>query len=288
MDSPLISPAKARQAAIQAKDWAYINSWLSRKYSPNNVPTFERNEDTLKTLLAIAAANDASDEEAALVHRAREEVVKALKEREQSEHALKKSIFENIEAHLDAKGEESLNDMAETAVALGSFSSDTTELAHAIMDLTREEFDAADQVRKVEALQSYLDKEIDSSRQEAEELKTHPAYATPAELSSQTMEWIRSFKLLSAKVLEYRDRAASLQRSLNTNGLTIQDLVDEEEKVLSLKEAIDQLGRNIKAFHDLPPNVEDASNEYKRVERELFDLTQERDQMFEKAISAER
>lgn len=65
---PLLSPAKARQAAIQAKDWAYVNSWLSRQYAPKPIPSFERNENTLRTLLALAVANDAADEEATLLH----------------------------------------------------------------------------------------------------------------------------------------------------------------------------------------------------------------------------
>jgi HAUS augmin-like complex subunit 1 len=285
MDSPLISPAKARQAAIQAKDWACINSWLSRKYSPNSVPPFERNEDTLKTLLAIAAANDAADEEAALVHRAREEVIQALKERDEAEHPRKKEILENIEAHLEATGEKNVNDLAETTTVLGSSSTDTIELAHAIMELTRDEFDAANQVQKVESLQNYLTKEMDSLQKEVTVLLADSAYTAPAELSSQTMEWVRSAKMLGAKVNEYRDRIASLQRSVSTDGSTIPDLVAEEEKVIEIQESVHHLEKSIKAFCDLPPNLEDAKKEYNRLERELGNLTQERDELLEKAVS---
>jgi HAUS augmin-like complex subunit 1 len=288
LGSPLFSPAKARQAAIQAKDWAYINSWLTRKYPPNAVPSFERNEDTLKTLLAIAAANDAADEEATLVHRAREEVARAYKAREEAEDTRKRQLLEDLEAHLDDKGVASLDDLAETAVTLGTLSTDTVDVAHAIMELTREEFDAAEQVRKVEALQAYLDREMGSLQQQIQELRTHPAYESPPNLPVQTAEWARSTKLLIAKVNEYRDRIPSLQRNVNTKGPTIEDLMVEEENVIRIKENVRMLEGRIRSFHGLPPDFEEAKTEYKRLERELHQLRQQRDQMFENAVSRDR
>ncbi|KAE8553657.1 hypothetical protein EYB25_005039 [Talaromyces marneffei] len=284
MDS-LASPTKARQAAIQAKDWAYVNSWLNRKYAPHQVPAFERNEDTLRALLAIAAANDAADEEASLLHRAREEVVRALKEREKAEDPRKRDILEDIEARLDARGEESLNDLAETVVLLGDTSTDVTELAHAFIELTRDEFELANQVQHVQALQQYLDNEMALVQEEIETLKTHPAYETPSDLTSQTVEWSRSAKLLGAKISEYRDKITSLQRSVSLEGPIIETVTEEEQNVLRLKETVKQLESRIKSYRDLPPNLEDAKNEYKRLEKELGRLTRERDELFEHAIT---
>lgn len=288
MDSPLISPTKARQAAIQAKDWAYVNSWLGRKYSPHNVPPFERNDETLRTLLAIAAANDAADEEASLVNRAREEVVRALKQREEAEDPRKRDVLEDIEAQLDSQGEDSLHDLAETIVLLGDSSTDTEDLVHAIIELTRDEFELANQVQKVEALQTYLDKEMSQVRTEIETLTTHPAYEIPPDLASQTVEWTRSAKLLGAKVNEYRDRISSLQRSVSIDGPTIEEVAQEEDNVLRLKETVRALESRIKSYRDLPPDLEDAKNEYNRLEKELNRLTRERDQLFENAIARKK
>jgi HAUS augmin-like complex subunit 1 len=288
MDSPLISPTKARQAAIQAKDWAYVNSWLSRKYSPHNVPPFERNDETLRSLLAIAAANDAADEEASLVHRAREEVVRALKQREEAGDSRKQNLLEDIEARLDLEGKEALNDLAETIVLLGDSSTDVTELAHAIIELTRDEFELANQVQKVEALQAYLDKEILLVQTEIETFKSHPAYETPPDLTSQTVEWARSAKLLGAKINEYRDKTTSLQRSVSIDGPTIEEVVQEEGNLHRLKETVRVLENRIKSYRDLPPDLEDAKNEYKRLEKELNRLTRERDQLFENAITRKK
>ncbi|RAO68873.1 uncharacterized protein BHQ10_004885 [Talaromyces amestolkiae] len=284
MDS-LISPTKARQAAIQAKDWAYVNSWLNRKYAPHPVPAFERNEDTLRTLLAIAAANDAADEESSLLHRAREEVVRALKEREKVEDARKRDILEEIEARLDSQGEESLNDLAETVVLLGDDSTDITELAHAFIELTRDEFELANQAQLVQELQRYLDKEIVLVQEEIETLKSHAAYKTPSDLTTQTVEWTRSAKLLGAKIAEYRDKITSLQRNIGIDGPTIETVSEEERNVVQLKEMVKQLESKIKGYRDLPPHLEDAKNEYKRLEKQLGRLTQERDALFDHALA---
>jgi HAUS augmin-like complex subunit 1 len=48
------------------------------------------------------------------------------------------------------------------------------------------------------------------------------------------------------------------------------------------------LEARIKAFHNLPPDLEDARAEYKRLEREHHRLTQQRDQMFENAVARKR
>lgn len=67
--SDLFSPSKARQHRAQAHEWAAVDSWLSAKYSGRPVPAFERNDETLKALLALAAANERADDEAALIER---------------------------------------------------------------------------------------------------------------------------------------------------------------------------------------------------------------------------
>lgn len=57
------SPSKARAQRAQAADWQQVDSWLSSKYQGRTVPTFERNDETLRVLLALVAANEKADEE---------------------------------------------------------------------------------------------------------------------------------------------------------------------------------------------------------------------------------
>ncbi|EEQ85079.2 uncharacterized protein BDCG_08348 [Blastomyces dermatitidis ER-3] len=288
MDTPLISPSKARQAASRAKDWAYINSWLNRKYSPNPVPHFERNEDTLKTLLALAAANDAADDEGALLHAAREETIRNLLAQEETNPDSPTELLDTIESNLDDKGVKFLDELAETAVLLGTFTTTISDLGHRIVDLTREEFDAAEQVRKIELLQSYLDKELGALHSQMKELKNEERYETPADLPVQTADWVRGTKLLGTKVDEYHNRISTFEKIGRDKGLRIEELMVEEENVVRLRETVKTLEGNVKMFHGLPHNVQEAKKELERVEKDYRSLVRQRDTMFENLVRNDR
>ncbi|KAJ5934945.1 hypothetical protein N7466_004492 [Penicillium verhagenii] len=284
-DSPLASPSKARQAAMQAKDWAYINSWLARQYAPKPTPQFERNEDTLRVLLTLAAANDAADEEANVQHRAREEAIQAFKAKEEAERKdpherQKNEILDEVEMCLDDKGKRDLDDLAESAVVMGNtLNPEPEDLSHSIVELTAEDFEAQDQIAKVETLRLYLQKELSRLQADLEQLKSDEAYSIPQGIQVQTSEWIRGTKTLSTKVGEYHDRIASLERN-QPQGPTIEQLMAEEESVIRMREMVVSLEGRVRAFHDLPTDIPGARARYKELERELGQLIRQRDTMF--------
>ncbi|QSS63374.1 InfB (translation initiation factor) domain-containing protein [Histoplasma capsulatum] len=282
--APLISPSKARQAASRAKDWAYINSWLNRKYSPNPVPHFERNEDTLKTLLTLAAANDAADDEEVLLHTAREETIRNLLAQEETTPDSPTELLDTLESSLDDKGAKFLDELAEAAVLLGTFTTSVNDLGHRIVDLTREEFDAADQLRKIELLQSYLDNELESLRTQMKELRNEEKYETPADLPVQTADWVRGTKILGVKIDEYHNRISTFENIGKNNGLRIEDLMVEEESVVRLRETVKAVEGNVKMFYGLPPNVQEAKKELECIEKDYRNLVRQRDTMFENLV----
>lgn len=288
-DGPLASPTKARQAAIQAKDWAYVNSWLDRQYAPKPVPRFERNEDTLRVLLTLAAANDAADEESALQNRAREEAVNAFKAQEEAERKdpheqQKNEILNEVEAWLDDKGSRDLDDLADSAAALGNTLNPTPEdLSQSIVELTAENFDAQAQMAKVETLHHYLRKELLRLQADLEDLKSDKAYEPPSDAQNLTAEWSRGTKTLATKLGEYQDRIASLERH-QPRGSTIKDMMIEEEGVIRLQDEVMALEGRVKAFHNLPKDITGARIRYKELERELDQLTRQRDNMFGRLV----
>ncbi|KAL4874525.1 hypothetical protein BJY04DRAFT_13051 [Aspergillus karnatakaensis] len=283
MDSPLASPTKARQAAVQAKDWAYVNSWLTRQYAPKPVPKIERNEDTLRTLLALAAANEAADEKAAILHHAREQTIEGFKAREKTEDKQKVELLDAVEHCLDDAGTRDLEDLAETITVLGSLGTSTKEVGQSIIELTREEFDTQNQMRRVESLQGYLERELVTLREQLDELRTNSAFETPANLPALTSEWTRGTKLLSAKVSEYQGRTANLERNRN-RGATLEEVMSEEEEVGRMLESVKSLEHRINMFHDLPKDIAGARAKYEELEQELSQLSRERDSMFEHLV----
>lgn len=285
---PLVSPAKARQAAIQAKDWAYVNSWLSGQYAPKPVPPFERNEDTLRTLLALAAANDAADEEATLLHHAREEAVEGFKAHEAAEETQKKELLDEVEHCLDDNGRQSLEDLAQTTVVLGGLSAETAHLGQSIIELTKEEFDAREQVAKVTMLEKYLERELVALQQQLETLRSNEIYDMAANLPALTAEWSKGTKLLATKVSEYRDRIASLERN-KSKGPTIEAIITAEKKVIKLTEMVQTLEDRVRTFHDLSTkDIPAARAQSRQLERELSQLIRKRDGMIEKENMVEK
>ena len=81
----IFSPSVARAAASAAKDWSYVDTWLQRKFPGRGPPPFERNADTLRVLLSLASANEAADEERALLARLEAETLEQLRAHEQSQ-----------------------------------------------------------------------------------------------------------------------------------------------------------------------------------------------------------
>lgn len=279
IDSSILSPSKARQAAFQARDWAYVTSWLKRKYSPNPVPEFEHNEDTLKVLLNLAAANEAADDEEALLNRARSEFISCFRNRWESDASPKTSLVDGIEASLDHKGTTLLEDLAETTVVLGALNPDLTELGYMITDLIEEEFGVAEQLRRLENLQNYLDQEQANLGFHLDELHSEERYDIPTDLPARTDERIRNTRILSARVNGYRERLAALQRTPEAKSPRIAELVSEERNVVELKETAKSLENQLRMFHGLPPNVHKANLEQERLSKEHRDLLHKRDQL---------
>lgn len=124
----VFSPSAARQQSQLAKDWSYVDQWLTARYHPQPVPSFERNPDTLKALLALAAANETADEERALEKKVKEKALTELKKRDEEIAAEgEESVLTSIEEHLTPDGTRALNSIALLSVALGSTSTSSTK-----------------------------------------------------------------------------------------------------------------------------------------------------------------
>jgi HAUS augmin-like complex subunit 1 len=233
--------------------------------------------------LTLAAANEAADEEAELLHNARQETIEGFKAREKTEEKHKVDLLDEVERCLDDNGTRDLEDLAETAAVLGGLGTRIKDVRQSIIELTREEFETQEQMRRVETMHGYLKKELVALNKHLEELKSNSTFEMPANLPALTAEWTRSTKLLNAKVSEYQDRAAALQRSRN-KGPTLEDVVSEEAQASSVLESVKSLEARIQSFHDLPKDLSGARAKYSELEAELAQVIRQRDSMFEHLV----
>jgi HAUS augmin-like complex subunit 1 len=91
LPSAFFSPSKAKQQKAQAQDWQHVDTWLSSKYQGRSVPQYERNEDTLKALLALVSANEKADEEREMLWNVQKEALSEL-QAQKVRHVLHDSV----------------------------------------------------------------------------------------------------------------------------------------------------------------------------------------------------
>lgn len=286
MDSPLLSPSKARRDAAQAKDWSYVSSWLAKKYAPLPVPRFERNDEVLQALLALVAANDVADAEAELLHQARVDELKCYEAAQTcAVDDPVQELLAEIEHSLDSAGEKALRELAETCVMLGTLETDVVTLAERLIEISNEQFNARKQLRRVSDLQAYLESETLNVNQEIEALKEIEEETLSDKLQQQTTQWNRDTKQIGMKLAEYKERISSLER-VRVAAPLIEDVKADEKEVQVLQAQVKGLEKQLQELHGLPPDLEATKAEYRRSQRELHTLTRRRDELWEKVVQS--
>ncbi|KAJ4291040.1 hypothetical protein N0V90_010237 [Kalmusia sp. IMI 367209] len=288
----LFSPSKARQQRAQAADWAQIDSWLSYKYAGRTIPTFERNEETLKVLRELSLANERADEERMVMERMEREACKELEADEATRNPDDKKILQAIIANLTPSGSDALRALASTAVTLDTTSANPETLAHALIAHTTTSQTLANSITHIQTLQRYLDKQQSLLRAQLNELQTNPAFSVPPSLQRQTTEQARQTKHLRAKIREYEDRLSSLESSHTKNAVTptsknagsadaIADMLEQQTALGALRDHVEALEREVDVFAGLPADREAARKEVGKLEVELDNVRRKRDALFE-------
>ena len=281
---PLVSPSKAAQAARQAKDWAYVQSWLVKQYAPNKVPVIERTDEVLQALLDLAAASEAANEQAELLHRARQE---ELQVRERGSQDPTTKVLDEVETGLDERGWQVLRELAETAALLGVPDGNATMMGQRIVDLTKEAFEAAGQSRAVESIRAYLEKEIGGVKDALEVMQVQEEEGDSGvramEVQRQIMQWKGENKQLEVKLKEYEERIKDLEVA-KKGAPTMESITQEEIRVGELQEQAGKLADKLRVYAGLPPDLEAAKGELRRSQEELQELKRRRERLFEAMV----
>ncbi|KAL5116781.1 hypothetical protein ACEQ8H_005262 [Pleosporales sp. CAS-2024a] len=291
--SDLFSPSKARQQRAQAQDWAHIDSWLSYKYSGRPVPTFERNEDTLKVLRELSMANERADEEGAIIERVERE---ALKELDEVAYARQdEQLTSRLQNSLTAEGEQALSALASTCIALNTPTADPETMAHALIQHTMTAQNLANQLAHIQTLQAYLAKQHSMLRAQLSDLTTNPVFTVPASLQRQSTEYTRQTKHLRTKIREYEDKLASLQSSHSRtmtpaskhlgSAEAMAEMLEQQRALDELRAKVEGLEREVAAYAGLPADREAARKEVGKLEVRLDEVRSRRDELFEALVA---
>lgn len=284
LPSALFSPSIARQQLAAAKDWNYIDAWLTTKFASKPPPPFERNSDTLRALLALAAQNETADEERELLARVEAKALQELKARAEEEPNT--DLLNSIEDSLTREGQASLDALAELSLGMNQPSPDIEKLGRGIIGLQVTLYDLEQASDRISVLENHLNNELQTITKLTKELQSE-AYQPSSDLSKHTHDYQRKAKALASKLPELKDRVATLQASLGESNITIQDVKAQEDKFKELTTTVRGLEGEVKGFHGLPQDTDLARLELEGLRMELQDLTRERDQMFEGLVERE-
>ncbi|KAI0012410.1 hypothetical protein F4779DRAFT_64705 [Xylariaceae sp. FL0662B] len=310
----IFSPSVARAAASAAKDWAYVDGWLRSKYAAEKnrpPPSFERNPETLRALLALAAANEAADEEREQLLRVEEAALDEARaaERERAKRReqpaargdegggggegmvvdgdlIAEDLLTALEERLSKEGRTALDAMAGMAVELGMAYPTPEALGARFVELQGRAFEVQDMIERVNLLQRYLDREaarLDAFIEELQGEKFQPA----PDLAKQNLELQRKIKGMSAKLPELRQQVISLEKSIGLPSITVEEVRKDEEVYLELLAKKKELDAQVKDFAGLPPDIEAARAELEALRTELREVTERRDEHFEKLVERE-
>ncbi|OBT83568.1 hypothetical protein VE02_06936 [Pseudogymnoascus sp. 03VT05] len=284
--STIFSPTLARQALATTKDWNYVDAWLSRHFAPGSPPAFERNADTLRALLALAAVNESVDEENDLLSKADARCLSEL--RQNGEPDARIDLLGSLENNLTADGKKGLDALSETAAALNLPFGDTEQMATRIMNLHSTAFSLEQIGARIDVLINHMQRELELGTSFLKEIDSDKYQSLP-NLGKQTMEYQRKTKLLAAKIPELRERISALTASEGTGTIkpTIQDVVVEEKDFRSIEALVKDLEGQLKSYHGLPHDTDLARLELETLRAELTALKKERDGMFEGLVERE-
>ncbi|RDA93399.1 hypothetical protein CP533_2002 [Ophiocordyceps camponoti-saundersi (nom. inval.)] len=273
----IFSPSVARIAASTARDWTYVDSWLTSKLPPDRpIPHFERNQDTLKALLALALANEAADEERSHLARASDSSLRTLRRKEQLQQqqshglpSLRDDLLASVQRELPQEGKDALDALANVAVQAGAALAPPQDLARGFVRLQAELAETDLMISRLDLLRRHVDSEADLAADALRAWQSDRFKPLP-DSARQNLDLQRKIKALHAQLVDLKDRAPVAARKPH---LTVEDAVREEQDILALLARSEELEAHITAFRRLPCEIGEAKDEVDALRSQLRHLS---------------
>ncbi|KAF5518290.1 hypothetical protein CGCA056_v010633 [Colletotrichum aenigma] len=302
----IFSPSIARIAASTAKDWNYVDCWLTAKFHGRAVPPFERNPETLKALLALASLNETADEERELVSRAEAAALHQISEACHEPEArlselpltatVRERILTAVQDHLTREGSTALNSMATLSCQLSVAYPDAETLGWSMINLHARASELEQMRVRVHILLKYIEQESTTADELLQTLRSDD-YKPTNDLARQNLDMQRRIKAMAARLPELKDRISSANRSMHLLPTThqshisdqpaIEQIIQEESKYLELLAQKRGLDAHVTQFSSLPDDVQRARLQLENLRTDLRAIIRRRDTIFEGLVERE-
>ncbi|KAF9930283.1 HAUS augmin-like complex subunit 1 [Modicella reniformis] len=271
-----------------SSEWSQIDRWLQTKYRNEDIPTFERTEESAKILLDLMRLNETQDAYA-------QEAMVALKrlsaayQREDIQLKEPLQVLGLERQLLSTDSQLILSKLSELAMVLGI--SDTTVasyhqgLTQLYLDTLQYSIQQSHQTRRLEALEkrqteagSELDRLLEMKRQWTLERETK------GDIEQRTRR--RSTELNRIKTTQDMETLEQIRWISQSQGLdaetlqvTLAQLDSKEAIVMDLQEQLDIQTKTLSVYQKIPPDYTLAKLKLKEAELRLDELTAEHEQL---------
>ncbi|KAF9907660.1 hypothetical protein EC991_010692 [Linnemannia zychae] len=262
-----------------------IQKWLQSKYRTEDIPTFERTEESYKALLELMQLNEAQDAQARLALQALHQLSSSYK----SEDTKLKETLQFLDIQQDQLSEDTqhtLSQLSELALVLGV--SDTT-VATLHQGLSQMQIEAMHQRQICHqdrlALLERLDTYQVTASQDLVQLQTLQGQfskhrATVGDIELRTRR--RSAELARIKAREDKGQLEELHQSQQRNGLdveqrglTVGQLDQLELEVAELEKQVSVQTKSLTSYQEIPPDFTLARLKVREAALRLDELTAE-------------
>lgn len=249
------------------------------------MPPFERNRETLTALLALAAANEAADEDRRLLARADAAALDELRQRARLSCARRASsppprrltshLAATVEHQLPTEGRSALDCLACVAVRAGAAFPEPQDLGRAMARLQASLMQLEHMLARVESLGRHVQREADQAADMLSALQ-RPCYRPHSDVPRLNLD------------LQRKTKAAAANASLSAHAprLTIDDVPRQEHHFVALL-LRKELDVQVAAFEGLPSDPDMTRSELDALRCHLRHLTSRRDAVFERLVERE-
>ncbi|PHH83953.1 hypothetical protein CDD83_2734 [Cordyceps sp. RAO-2017] len=267
----VFSPSFARVAASTARDWSYVDSWLVSKFSAGrHAPVFERNQDTLKALLALIGANEVADEDYSLLGHANASAFQGLAlrrvfeplrtefEKPVTRHEwLRNDLLTAIHRCLPKEGKNVIDCLVNLVDQTGDEFHGLEILGRRIVCLQASRFEMEQTVVRLESVQQYVQRKYDDA---SELLGTWQSdcHKPPSGAAKQNLDLNRKIEGMRVKPVEPRNSSTVIDKSTYAPYPNVEDIVQEEQSLLALMSRKTELDAHIATFDGLTSHTDRA------------------------------
>ena len=289
----IFSPSVARIAASAAKDWKFVDDWLALRFRGLEVPPFERNAQTLQSLLKLAGLNEAIDEESHLVTRAEASALRLLRPASspggETDAALsdKNTLLGVLRDTLSPEAQASLDAMASlSAAVLGSNEPTPEALGFAVVEIHAQ----ITELQELRARMQLIDANMQVETRQVDEMISalqRCEYTHVPDLAKQNLELQRRLRLSFTALPDLETRLAGTTPDSFEDSPRVDRTVIVEKEFLDLLRRKSTLEGRAAQFSGLPDNTGHARDHLDQLRGRLRSQRNQRDALFEGLVERE-